>query len=282
MEVLNKLNLPDYIVNMERSYKPNPNHIGATDLVKPPLMRTLKLKHWEELESDVKDKLKMYGGNAWDEYAKKNCRWALTNIRIEIPTIDGLTIVCKPDYYHVLDYILADFKEKSVWSLVKFNPENVFSKENVGQVNIYDWAMRKKVPQLKIEKLQLHIRGTDWRAKEKLRYGKDYPEVGFGVIDVPRWSPKEQDDYIDAQLKDIILHPERECSDFEKMRTNDEFACYKGTNKTASRVLASKEEAQAWIANKKKPNEYKIVKRTGECVRCKNYCSVSKFCPYNK
>lgn len=280
MDILNTLNLPDYIVNMESSYKPNPNRVGATDLTRPPLIRTLTIKHWEELQSDVKDRLKMYGGNAWDRECKRNCVWALTNIKIEIPTIDGLTIVCKPDYYHVLDYILADFKEKSVWSLVKFDPTHVFSKENVGQVNIYDWAMWKKAPSLRIDKLQLHIRGTDWRAKEKLKYGKDYPDIGFGVVDVPRWTHKEQEEYIDAQLKDVIHNPERECSDFEKMRTNDTFACYKGANKNASRVLDSEKEAQKWINSQKKPDEYKIVKRPGGCVRCENYCNVSKYCPY--
>ena len=281
MENINTANLPEYICNMSHPYKPDPTHISTTDLVAPPLIRTLRIDHWDELISDVKDKFKMFHGIAWDEFCKKHCRWALTKIRIEIP-LEGFLLVCKPDYYHVLDYVLADFKEKSIWNIKNFDSKNIFNAENIAQVNVYDWAMAWKTD-LRIDKLQLHIYGRDWRFVEKLRYGREYPDIEFDVIDIDRWSNKEQGDYIDAQIKQYIKDPYRECTDKEKGKKPDTWAVKKKGNKTAQggKVCNSETEAKQWI--QAHPGKtWEIEFRKGECSRCEKYCQVAPYCKYFK
>ena len=281
MEILNTANLPEYVCNMSHQYKPDPTHISTTDLTAPTLMRTLKIEHWDKLTNDVKNKFKMFHGIAWDEFCKKHCRWALTRIRIEIP-IEGFLLICKPDYYHVLDYILADFKEKSIWNLKNFDVNNVFNKENIAQVNVYDWAMGWKTD-LRIDKLQLHLYGRDWRPGEKLRYGHEYPDIAFDVVDIPRWTKQEQTDYIDAQIKQHIKDPYRECTDKEKGKKNDVWAVKKKGNKTAQggKLCNSEAEAKQWI-QQHPDKQWEIEFRKGEYSRCQKYCNVSSVCPYMK
>lgn len=273
--------LPGYVENMNVTYRPNPDHMSTTDLVKPPLMRSLYIKHFDEIVQDPTRKFKMFDGIAWDEYVKKHCRWALTNIRIEIPTMD-LKLICKPDYYHVLDHTLADIKKKSVWNINNFDPKGLFTKYDVAQVNIYCYAMNKATD-LPVDKLQLHIFGRDWRPGEKLRHGHDYPDHELGIIDVPHWTTKEQEAYIDAQMKDHILNPFRECTDEEKGKEPDKWAVKKKGNKTAQGGKVCNSEAEAHNFIKAHPEKkWEIEFRPGNFVRCQKYCNVSAVCPFNK
>lgn len=284
MKILNKYNLPEYFLHMsDKNYRPDPTHMSTTDLPKPPLLRSLYIDHFDELSQDVSERFKMMHGIAWDEFCKKHCRWALTNIRIEIP-FDDFTLICKPDYYHVLDHVLADFKEKSVWNINNYDPTNIWNKQDIAQVNTYCWAMNFKT-KLPIDKLELHIYGRDWRPGEKLRYGHNYSDIAFKVVDVPHWTTKEQADYIDAQMKDHKLNPYRECSDEEKMVTKDQFAVHKTGRKSALRVLDSSKEAMQWCKEKGHTvgeGGIYINRRKGEAVRCSSYCSVSQHCKYMK
>lgn len=272
----NSKNLPEYIVNaVNKNYKPKPNRISVTSLVDPPLIRTLLIKHWDELEDDAKDKLWMLHGTALDDYLKKHSRWGLTNIKIELP-FDDVIVVAKPDYYNVLDGTLADIKDTSVWNLKEVK------KAYECQLNVYDWMMNKVAPHLRISSLQIHGFARDWRKNEKIRY-HHYPNIPFEILLVNRWDTQEQLDYIDAQLKDHKLNPDRECTPEEKWQKSNTYAVMKKGRKSALRVLDSEQEAKDWMAAKKQGDN--IVKRPGSCIRCgdkknEGYCPVSSVCKY--
>lgn len=279
----NKYELPEYVCNsVYASFKPNLQRFGITALIDPPLIRTLRAEHWDELDEDISDKIWMIRGNALDEYLKKHSRWGLTNIKLEkvwTKDADGnvITIVAKPDYYNVLTHVLADFKDTSVWSIINDNPSWD------AQLNSYDFLMDLLVPQLKIGDLQLHGFPKDWKKNEKLRIGYNYPEIPFKNISIPRWSRAEQRAFIDNRLDDHLENPRRKCTAEERWARAAVYAVKKLGNKTAKggKLCASQAEADQWIAAHPE-KKWEVEFRPPASPRCQEYCSVNQFCPFFK
>jgi len=278
------MKLPEYIENAvnRNEYQPRADRMSVTRLIGPPLIRTLELEPWDKIEEDAESKLWALDGIGFDHTMKQYSRWALTNIKLEVP-LKGFTVVAKLDYYNVLAHILADLKRTSIWS-VKDALKKV-KHDWTNQVNVYDRLLYHVVPQLPVDKLEIHAFARDWRPIEKLRYN-DYPKK-VEIIEEPRWSREEQMDYIDAQLQDHIKNPRRECSDEEKWKKEDSYAVMKKERKSALRVLDSEKEAYNWMCSNTKQGDYtkniiSIVKRPGSCVRCEGYCNVKEFCSFMK
>lgn len=273
---------PEYLIKAVSGdrYEPRADRMSVTRLIGPPLIRTLEMLHYDDIVEEVEDKLWALDGIGFDHIMKKFSQWGLTNIKLEVPfPVHKLTVVAKLDYYDVLNYILADLKRTSVWSIQDAlqHGKSDWNK----QLNVYDRLLYQIAPQLEVKGLQIHAFARDWRPVEKLRYN-DYPKK-VEIFDIPRWSREQQMDYIDAQLQDHIQHPERECTSKEKWQKLDKWAVKGLGNKTAKggRVCDSKEEADAFIASKP-GKKWEIEFRPGECTKCLKYCSVSQFCKYKK
>lgn len=281
--MLNKYKLPEYVCNsVYKPFKPNPFRYGITALIDPPLLRTLKQKHWNEIDEDISDKLWLIHGNALDSLLKKNSQWGLCNIKLEkVWTKDSegrdITVVARPDHYNVLTKVLADLKDTSVWTIMNGKPEWE------AQLNCYDYLMHLLVPQLDIQKLQVHAFGKDWKKNEKLRTGYGYPEIPFKVIDVLRWSHEKQKLFIDTCLKDHLQNPNRQCTAKERWAKEAVYAVKKKGNKTAKggKLCASQAEADRWIAAHPEKS-WEVEFRPAVSPRCREYCAVNKFCPYYK
>ena len=282
--MLNKHNLPEYLINsVYAPFKPNPYRYGITALIDPPLIKTLKAKHWDELEEDIADHLWMIHGTALDKMIKKNSVYGLTNIKLEMVWTkdkDGneITVVAKPDYYGVLTKVLADFKDTSVWTVINGKPEWD------DQLNCYDYMLSYVLKdQLPVDKLQVHAFCKDWKKNEKLRSGADYPSIPMSIIDIPKWGRAEQRAFIDNRLQDHLQNPTRKCTAEEQWAKPAVYAVKKLGNKTAKggKLCASQTEADRWIvAHPEK--KWEVEFRPAECPRCSNYCSVNKFCKYYK
>lgn len=275
-------NYPEYLVRAVSGdrYEPRADRMSVTRLIGPPLIRTLEMLHYDDIEEDVESKLWALDGIGFDHVMKKYSQWGLTNIKLEVPfPIHKLMVVAKLDYYDVLNHILADIKRTSVWSIQDAMKNS--KPDWINQLNVYDRLLYQAVPQLNVDNLQIHAYARDWRPVEKLRYN-DYPKK-MEIIDIPRWSKTEQMDYIDCQLQDHIQHPERECTPVEKWQKPDTWAVKGAGNKTAKggKVCDSKEEADAFI-NSKPNKRWEIEFRPGSCIRCDKYCAVSQFCKYSK
>lgn len=293
MRILNPKHLPEYFLNAVESgtYRPNPDTFSVTQLIGPPLIRTLLIEKWSELSENVEDRLWALDGSALDEFVKKHSMWGLTNIKLRLETQDGI-VVGRPDYYNVLTHLLADLKKTGVWNILK-KPKSIPGKRIrmswTHQLNVYDFLMYKLVPALQIDKLEAHGVGRDWRRIEKLRF-KDYPDIPVQIVPINRWTHDEQEQYIHLQMQDHLQHPYRECSDIEKWKTKDVFAIMEMGRKSAHRVLDTNDEAMTWALEKGKAtrengvitlkNKIYVDKRNGECVKCNNYCSVASVCPY--
>lgn len=276
MKTNNRYNLPEYLVSAGGEvYPPNPKRMSVTSLINPPLQRTLLMEHWDELTEELSDKFWRFHGTAWDEFVKKRSQWGLCNIKLNLQ-IGHLALAGRPDYYGVLDKVLADFKDTSVWNLKEVR------KDWICQLNVYDYMLTRLFPQLPIDKLQIHGIGRDWRANERLRYN-DYLKIPFQVLDIPLWTGTEQEEYVDTQLKDHQHNPRRECSPEECWQKSDTFAVMKKGRKSALRVLDSSNEARTYISEKNLTNDLqtgkiRIEKRPGENTKCLRYCSVAQVC----
>ena len=272
---------PGYLINAVRSdtKAPNPTRIGVTELINPPLHRTLFHKNWDKIKRDPGESVWMLLGSGLDEIVKRYSTTALTKLKLELPTIHGITVVAVPDMIDTVDKVLADLKVTSVWSVKETKKEYTY------QLNLYHLLLKKLQPELakQVERLEIHAILRDWRRNEKLRY-HDYPVSQFIILPIDIWSTDEQEQFLDAQLQDHLQHPERECTNEEKWQKLDQFAVMKAGRKSALRVLDSEQEAINWCnTNGHLSNLGKsitIVKRPGECVRCENYCSVASFCKY--
>jgi hypothetical protein len=80
--------------------------------------------------------------------------------------------------------------------------------------------------------------------------------------------------HLDAQHFGVLP----DCTPKERWVRDTKWAVYKKGNKRASRLLDSEEEAVGWIAEKEDAENYKVVFREGESVRCARYCSAAPWC----
>lgn len=292
MKITNNFNLPPEVYNaVSKIYPIDPNRMSVTALIDAPLIRQLKIKHWNELQEDASARLWALLGQGIHAVLDRQETGAITEKKLEVD-IDGITVVGKTDNYK--DGIITDWKVTSVW-------HHIFSdnKSETAQANCYAWLWRKHNHPVK--KLIIYRILRDW---QQSKVGNDYPPIPFVQLEVPLWSFNEQEQYIKERLEYHAMSRFPECSPEDKWEKPTTFRVEKVGRKSALRVLDSRREAEEWCAvNGYVLGEYdanensktygdtigchldpkiSIVERPGECVRCLNYCPVRSKCPYAK
>lgn len=287
MQITNKFNLPETIYKaVSKVYAPNPDRLSVTDLIGPPLIRQLKIKHWDELQEDASDRLWALLGQSvhyiLDSNADPN---ALTEEKLE-HQYNGLTIVGKSDNYK--DGVITDYKVTSVWSYLLGG-----HKDWETQLNCYAWLWGKH--NFLVANLIVNAILRDWQ-RSKLR-DPDYPRIPFVCVGLPLWEFGFQEEYIKSRVELHKAEP-LECTPEEKWEKPTTHAVMKKGRKSALRVLDSQDSALEWInKNGLMRKEYEdesteficepkpgisIAERPGEYTRCKSYCPVRSVCPFNK
>jgi hypothetical protein len=284
MKYTNIYNLPQSLVDVieKNTYdmsKSNVKRIGVTTLNGSPRIRMLTINHWKDLEEDISEHIWRIAGNACHYVlAKTEHDDRLIEEKLE-EVVDDITIVGKPDLYDNFTKSIEDWKFTSVWSV---KSENHDWEE---QLNCYAWLLRKA--NFVVEKLFINALLKDWRKSELRRFGYDYPPIPFKRLEIKLWDFETQQKYIEERIKlhkavigckdnDLPL-----CTPEERWKTEDTFAVYKNNNKTATRVLGSKEEAEKYILNIGVTKEkYTIQERLGSDIRCCDYCNVAPHCDY--
>ena len=287
MQLKNKYSLPQsfYDVISSLIYDPteaDPKRIGVTTLINPPRQRLLTVRHWAELEEDISGSIwRLLGESVHYIISKTENKHRLIEEKIE-HVVEGITIVAKPDLYDDTPKSIEDFKVTSVW-FFKFGDRDSW----INQLNAYAWALRKFG--LVVNSIHINVILRDWSKGESLRY-KDYPPIAFQRIDINLWSYEEQEKFIKERIKEykIALNLNDEelaiCDEKSRWKTEDTYAVYKNTNKTATRVLDSEEEAKKYILELgKTKHTYRIQKRPGYDKKCVDgYCSCSSVCSFWK
>lgn len=291
MDYTNKYNLPDSIVraltaNTYDLSKATANVFSATTLISPPKITELSRRHWADLVEDASENVwRLFGSSVhfvMDKAAGVN---TLTEERINVRMPegevckkldkDGLFVSGKPDHYEGFN---DDYKVTSVWSIV-LEPKG--KPDWHSQLNIYDWLWYKVGFESKGLRVIAILR--DWSRRESLK-NKDYPPIPLAVVNIPKWTHEEQEEYIKQRLRlhqsvkkltdDEIPH----CSFAERWEKPTVYAMMKGKNVRSIKNFAEKNLALQAIASAGK--EYYLQTRPGKPVRCYDYCPVNKHCSY--
>ncbi|MEM7828303.1 MAG: hypothetical protein QW561_03080 [Candidatus Aenigmatarchaeota archaeon] len=269
MKITNNYNLPEAIYKLcSKVYRPEEGVFSVTDLVGPPMIRYLKMKHWDELVDDASNRLWQVLGQAIHSALQKiDIEDGLVEEKISI-NIDGVKIVGRPDLWQ--EEVITDWKCTSVYSFI-FGAK----KEWEAQLNCYAFLYRSMGFETK--KLRIYAILRDWmqsRATER-----DYPSIPFLQAEIPLWDVSEQEDYIRRRIAaHYALTP---CTDEEMWVRPSTFAVMKEGSSKAMRVFDTSEEAQKFqrdFALQYPKIKTQIEERKGRNVRCESYCIVRDFC----
>lgn len=271
MRLTNKLGLPQPIVDAVANdpYSRGGADISVTGLLKPARASALELLHSDEIEEDASDRIWSLLGQATHVVAERANTTGVAERRLSTK-VEGWTVSGSMDLFYPKTGVLYDLK---VTSIYKLKDENL-PLDFVAQLNMYAELLRRNGDKVK----ELYIIGIlrDWSKLEALR-NRDLPQSQVVLRKAPLWPAKEAAKFMRER---VVLHQQArvvlpECTPLERWARNDTFAVMKTGGKRAVRVFNSPEMALEMSAMK--PG-HTVVKRPGENIRCKAYCSVSKFC----
>jgi len=267
MRITNFYNLPDAIVKAcgEGKRKPSENYFSVTSLIDAPLIRQLTIKHYDELEEDVSDRLWALMGSSVHGVIENNLN-PFSEMPLEIE-IDGTTIRGRLDLLDE-DKILRDWKCTSVYSFLlgdKLDWEQ--------QLNIYAYILRKT--RHEVRGLTINAILRDW-SKRKAEMENDYPPIAFVEKQIELWTMERAEAFIRERIRLHQLPTPPPCTADEKWEKPTKYALMQKGRKRAIKLYSSQFEAETCCDKEKK--QY-VELRAGECTRCKSYCAVRKFCP---
>ena len=269
MKFTNIYNLPDGMVQAlsAKDWKPDPKRMSVTDLINPPLIRTLKIKHFDDITVDVSENLWALLGSAIHYILSQTD--GKTELKLEYDYGD-YTIVGKLDRY--ANDIIDDYKITSVWSFLHGVKDDWTS-----QLNCYDW-LAQKTGRGRAKGLRILAILRDWTKSKTV--DRDYPRIPFKTLDVPQWPFEEQDEYVSNMIARHKTQAEIECLPNEKWQRESKFAVMKQGQKRAMRVLDSRKDAENWLAAQGNSVGMSVAERPGGLIRCQDYCTVRSVCPY--
>lgn len=274
MKLTNRNRLPDAIVAaiQNDSYTKGDADISVTELLTPPQLRALKLKHYDELEEDVSDRIWSLLGQSVHtiiERATEGLAGVVAEMTLNSEYL-GWKIKGQTDNIVLTEGELLDFKVTSAWKVRGETPPL----EWVQQTNIYR-RLAKKEKGIEISSIRVIAILRDWSKNESLR-NQDYPQAQVKSFDIPVWSDSEADAFIEERIR---LHQASEpapCSDYDIWAKPDKYAVMKRGNVRAIKLFEYADEAQDLAATAS--NLY-VEHRPGEATRCQSWCPVSRFCP---
>lgn len=278
MRITNVNNLPAPLVQAVSRHprEQKPNRISVSELIQPPQIRALTLRHEPELSEDAGDRIWALLGTLLHHALEKSAI-GLKNLTTEeelTAEILGWTVIGHYDLSEmVLDgELLTDYKLTSVWAV----KEGV-KPEWEAQLNIYAQLIRHAGR--RVDQLQIVAIGRDW-SKNKAKFDSTYPQQQVKVIAVPLWTEAETLNFITERVR---LHQEAEkgawpeCTPEERWARPTQWALMKKTQKKAVKLHDTKEAAYEHLLSMI-PGAYEVVERPGASVRCESYCSVSGVC----
>jgi len=278
MKVTNDHNLPSPVVRAlsRNDYDSGNTHLSVTQLIDSPRVQALRRKHWDEITEDVSDKLWSVLGTAVHRVFEENVEEDVISEERLFLDVNDWTVSGAIDLQDKEGPV--DYKCTSVWSVI------FEKKEWALQLNCYAWLMRHAKARTST-KLKIVAVMRDWNRREAQR-NPDYPQAPIQIVDVPKWTDEEQDQYVaervklhqDAQIAEAMGERLPLCTDEERWRKKSSYAVRKPTNKKATRVFDELSLAEKYVEDNSEI-KYVIDERVGEYTRCKqNWCRVAEFC----
>lgn len=274
MKLTNRLGLPQPIVDAVKNdgYTRGDADISVTELLDPPMLRALKVKHEEELEEDVSDRIFSLLGQTMHGILERSETTGIAERRLSI-NVEGWNVSGGMDRYVSKSGLLQDYKLTTIWKTKgKKIPE-----EWAKQLNIYAEMLRQNGDA--VNKLEIVAIYRDW-SKAQAEREADYPQQQVEVIDIPLI---ESDVVMSFITERVRLHQEASkgnyspCTKEERWEKDEKYAVMKGGQKRAVKLFDNQQEAINFVGWTK---NYTIEHRSGTSVRCENYCAVKNFCKY--
>jgi len=274
MKLTNHNRLPEAIVRaiQNDSYTKGSADISVTELLTPPQLRSLKAKHYAELEEDVSDRIWSLLGQSVHtiiERATEGLSGVVAEMTLNSEYL-GWKLKGQTDNIVLTEGELLDFKVTSAWKVRGESPPL----EWVQQTNIYR-RLAKKEKGIEISSIRVIAILRDWSKNESTR-NQDYPQAQVKAFEIPVWSDAQADAFIEERIR---LHQASEpapCSDYDIWAKPDKWAVMKRGNVRAIKLFEHQDEAQDLAAT---ASNLSVVYRPGEATRCQSWCPVSRFCP---
>lgn len=296
--VTNKYNLPKPLFNAlsVQRYAPVPKRISVTHLIDSPLVRVLQMKHAHEIEEDASENLWALLGKSIHTVIEKAGTAGTAEVKMSYVHPSGATLVTRGDYYDEVMKQLTDWKVTSVYSFLLGTKDSWEKQLNVTRYVMLNGSEGK----LDIKELFVYAILRDWVLSKSYDY--DYPDIPFQEVKIPMWTDSVLNDYVDTRValhliaENYIDKPEMidMCSPEERWERPTTYALKKKDVKKAIRVMDSIEnileysiqklglkcntqmEAMGLIESK----GHEIETRQGASIKCEQYCSVNKWCPF--
>lgn len=270
MQITNLTRLPEPLVSaVSRKREPRRGQISVTELINPPQMRALTLKHWAELTEDASDRIWATMGQLMHKLLEEHGRESEDHL-IEhnlSSEVEGVTVTGTFDLYR-RDGVLTDYKFVSVWTTI-----DGVKREWEQQLNLYAELLRRDG--YPVNRLEIVAIYRDWSKMRAL--DSSYPKSQVSVFEVPLWPRQEATNFLEERVR---LHKQAEegesieCSAEERWERRTKYAMMKRGRKSAIKLFDTHEEAVAAIHQ----SDHYVEIRPGASTRCESYCAVSAFC----
>jgi hypothetical protein len=271
MQITNLTRLPEPLVNaVSRKREPRQGIISVTELISPPQMRALTLKHWSELTEDASDRIWATMGQLMHKLLEEHGRESREHLIEHTLTseVEGLIVTGTLDLYRNDGGVLTDYKFVSVWTTI-----DGVKREWEQQLNLYAELLRRHGHA--VNRLEIVAIYRDW---SKMRaQDSSYPQSQVSVFDVPLWPQDEAAGFLEERVR---LHKQAEggvfiaCTAEERWERRTKYALMRRGRKSALKLFDTHEEATAAVSQ---PDQY-VEMRPGASTRCESYCAVSAFC----
>ena len=270
----NRLRLPEPIVAAIANdpYTKGKADISVTELLLPPQLRALRVKHNDEIVEDVSDRIWSLLGQAVHTIIERAGDGLVDQLGESTLTSSylGWTIKGTFDNVALTSSELQDFKVTTAWKLLREKTPP----EWVQQTNIYRRLLFREKG-LTINSICVIAILRDWSKLEASR-NQDYPQAQVIRVEIPLWTPEQTDAFIEERLHlhQATSHPP--CTDEEIWAKPTTYAVMKKGAARATRVFHNRAEADSFSSN---VSGSSVEERPGVATRCQHYCPVSFVCP---
>jgi len=286
MEFTNKLNYPQYIVDWlihdDYDHNYNPLTISATTMMKPTRAHLITVRHREELETDVSDRVAASVGSAIHDSIEKV---RTENVQKEQRALRTI-MVGDIEYevtgkYDILEHnedgtvTLRDVKTTSVWAFIYGGKDDDYRL----QLSVYRWLLSLDYSVTDHGFIDFFF--TDWQSS-KAKQDNKYPQQRIAPGHrIELMSLEEIEEWILSRLelieanKDLSDDDLPGCTREELWMSDDKFAVMKRGGKRATKLCDTRQEAETYMRTKKIAGF--IQDRPAKVRRC-NYCAALPFC----
>ncbi len=268
MKISNKHGLPQTLVAAitfsDKAHRKGDYSIS--ELPKGAKQLWLTQRHDKEIKVDASDRLWALFGTAIHYVLDKGDDKNVFKEEYLEAEILGKKLTGKADHFD--GKILTDWKFTSVWSVVYESSYPDYERQLNGYAFLYGLLG------FEVEKIQTCLMLKDW-SKRKCQEDRNgtYPPCQFKLVDTLKlWPATSQREYIEGRITEFEKYKDTpddeipECNDEQRWKKPDTWAIMKGSNKRATKVCTTEEQAEKFLETNE--GNYAIVFRPGLDNKC--------------